>query len=225
MKGFLNKENIISTASVNTDEDDSIIYGKLNKIVEKSGGGVNPYNGLTTDTIEITVDNKNSTIKGDAIVYTEPQEHEDGDFIVGYTNSGTVRSNDPVEDDDVVTLGYSKEHSGVVAFIVDDSSGIVTRELSNNEDVTFTSKSITSLTIEIPQDISAGYTAGFNFSSGTEMMSITIDNQSSKRLHLIENGTVVNSFVGNANCDFTAIIIYTGNFIFCYLDKVNSEYV
>lgn len=92
MNGFLNKEDIILTASVNTDEDDSTIYGKLSKIVEKSGSGVvNPYNGLTTGTIEITVDNKNSTIKGDATVYTESQEHEYGDFIVGYTNFCTVK--------------------------------------------------------------------------------------------------------------------------------------
>ena len=100
------------------------LYGKLNKEVEQV-----LYKGSDTDTAKVNIDNTNYTISVDVHKYSSPVAN----MVVGYSNSGTLRSNDPVNEIDVTNKRFVENSINEISVDVQEQIDTLTDDLQTTK--------------------------------------------------------------------------------------------
>lgn len=105
--------------------------------------------------------------------------------------------------------------------IVDDTrEGQVGVLLQNNMDVTFTSTSISRLTVEFPQNVSHGYVSGLNFRTTSTVPTVIFENLSELPLKLVVNGVSKEVYTPTADRDVQSVFYSDGINLYGYINEV-----
>lgn len=137
------------------------------------------------------------------------KEWREGQRYIG-TYLGALPSDDPAD--------YTWAQFTGDAYCSTDSvsNGVVTYELKDDADKTFTSTEITKLRLVIPSSPAHGFFAGVNFPTGAEPPALVFMNKSTYPLKLMRRGIAVDSYQLGANK--TILLVATCDGINVYIN-------
>lgn len=125
--------------------------------------------------------------------------------------------NEGTPDKAVLYFGIPQGESGETECIQNDEDGEISYTLEKNKDVTFLSKSIISLTLEIPDAAEHGFYSGANFEVSGVPTKLTIVNNSGFLLKMMKKTTLVDEYVLSAGKNVMLVVSCDGLNVYCNL--------
>lgn len=125
---------------------------------------------------------------------------------------------------------FMAEHEDIISLIeatktkiVDIQSENVTYTFRENEDATFTSENIQTMTFTIPSNIKHGFYTGVNFKTGNVSPAVVFINDSNKNLELVRNGRQISTYVPNPGAAVRMFVDCDGKYVYITIQELNLD--